>query len=192
MNKSILILLWLILAFGCSNNKEQSIQKEDIEAKKNEILTPSKDFEIIQSDGSLIIRDSKLLIDPFMFGNDPLKKLSNRVNVKIYKQTYLNRHFDNQTDTSFTMKFTTDSFEVFKVHNENWLIKANVYSKEFAILNYIQIGMKKKKFTSLFSEYKIDEVPDIVQIENIEVTNWINILFQSDTLFSIKFNGYVD
>lgn len=185
------IILFLGLTFSCSQTTER--KTESASGDTNSSHKTAKTEEIVNSappKDTLTIVDSEFTIDPFDFGENPLKRLTSIESSSTNYQTYKNRHVDNQIDTSFQVIINVDTFEVYKTASENWVTAADITSDRFPTRQGIRIGMTKSEVKEQLKSAK--NFPDLVRLQNLEVLEWIDLKFENDRLEKIEFKGYMD
>ncbi|MBD8491137.1 hypothetical protein IFO69_20450 [Echinicola sp. CAU 1574] len=184
------IILLLGLTISCSQTTEKITESASDNTNSSDKTTKT---EMVNSDSpkdTLIIVDSEFTIDPFDFGENPLKRLTSIESSSTNYQTYKNPHVDNQIDTSFQVTINVDTFEVYKTASENWVTAADINSDRFPTRQGIRIGMTKSEIKEQLKS--ADNFPDFIRLQNLEVLEWIDLKFVNNRLEKIEFKGYMD
>ncbi|HLU93525.1 MAG TPA: hypothetical protein VKZ54_05345 [Membranihabitans sp.] len=181
-------ILILGLVFGCSQSNESnhgSIQQGPLPHSES-----AKSTNKTKND-TLTIVNSEWTEEPFSLGPDPLSKLISFGNIQLDWEPIKNRHVENQIDTVYRISMKRDFFEVYKARSQNWITKAMVRSDHFQSDRGIKVGMTKTKMKKKLN-LTMDELPDYIRLKSQEVEQWVVYKFESDTLLSINFRGYLD
>lgn len=184
------IILLLGLTISCSQATEKKTESEGVDTSSSDKATMKEKVNSDPVKDTLTIVNSEFTIDPFDFGENPLKRLTSMESSSTNYQTYKNRHVDNQIDTSFQVIIKVDTFEVYKTASENWVTAADINSDRFSTRQGIRIGMTKSEVKEQLKS--ADNFPDFVRLQNLEVLEWIDLKFKNDRLEKIEFKGYMD
>ncbi|MEP3209731.1 MAG: hypothetical protein ABJN95_11100 [Maribacter sp.] len=140
--------------------------------------------------------ESTSAYDPY-FENDSLisvlksnlEKIALDSKFKVSKKPIKNRHVDDLMDTIITRTFNSTELTSYKAESEEWVNRAKIGDVDFELSDFIKIGAK---------EYVVEKSlakgihNDTLKIGNLEQTAIFSLIFESGTLKSIEYNGYMD
>jgi hypothetical protein len=107
--------------------------------------------------------------------------------------TVANRHAGNDVDTTYSVTFGQDSFNLYKWDNEeNALLSSQVRTDRFATRHGIKVGMTKTQVKNILDSYSIKTIPKYLILENTEIIEYVKLEFNKDILKRIEFRGYID
>lgn len=152
-----------------------------------------QDYYIEVKSDTLIIKQTKITTyDPFQFGSNPKSTLEKLKFEKTFR-TYENVHVENKIDTLFTFQRGGDLFEVFKSNaEENWLVGAIITTRNFSTSKKLQIGVSKADVVSRLSDYKINNIPTYLILEDLEIPERLIFTFSNQRITKIEYIGYYD
>lgn len=186
MKTILTTLLTLAIIYSCSNSKDSTDSSSE-----NKTNIGEKSIEIASID-TLVITNSALFQDAFSMGADPLSQLTSMNAAKIETETFLNRHVDNQIDTTFKIQVGEDYFEVYKNPSENFITAAHLKSNAIPLNNGLSVGSTKEEFKKLMNVNELSFIPDHIRVQTEEILEWMDVRFKADTIVELKFNGYLD
>lgn len=178
------------LVIGCSNAAGMNLVFGDADIHSFDKTTTSKRVHTVLAKDTLKIVDSAFTVDPFDFGENPLRRLTSIKSSSTKYQIYKNRHVLNRVDTFFQVRIDADTFEVYQTASKNWLTAADINSDRFSIEQGIRIGMTKSEVKEKLKT--AENLPNLVRIQSLEVLEWIDLEFKEDRLAKIKFKMCLD
>lgn len=155
-----------------------------------------QDFTIksdIKTEGdSVILAAMNITNNPFQFGNNTLGYLS-KLHPKIKWKPVANTHASDKIDTIFTLSFSRDEFQVYKVdRKKNFLMNADLSTPRFKTRHGIKVGMTKGEVVGVLQDYRLPTLPKYLVLMNAEVWEYFKIEFVNDKVANIIFCGYID
>ena len=132
-------------------------------------------------------------IDPFENRSDKISNLRTLDYSSIDTILVENRHNLDQVDTVFQFNFGTSKIQVYSLSAKEFTISSSLFKNIVPIKYGIQIGNHK---TDIINKLSISDTLDLTsqhfRIEVMEVVQWVDLVFQQDTLTEIIFVGYYD
>ena len=190
MKFSTFTVLLLGLIIGCSKAAGKNLVSGDADTHSSDKTTMTKRVHTDLAKDTLKIVDSEFTVDPFGLGENPLRRLTSIERSSTNYQIFKNRHVVNRIDTSFQVRISVDTFEVYQTASKNWVTAADINSDRFSTKKGIRIGMTKSEVKE---KLKSDEnLPNLVRIQNLEVLEWIDLIFKKDRLEKIEFKMCLD
>ena len=190
MKFSTFTVLLLGLIIGCSKAAEMNTVSGDADTHSSDKTTTSKRVHTVLAKDTLKIVDSAFTVDPFDLGENPLRRLTSIERSLTSYQICKNRHVVNRIDTSFQVRISVDTFEVYQTVSKNWVTAADINSDRFSIKQVIRIGMTKSEVKEKLKT--AENLPNSVRIQNLEVLEWIDLIFKKDRLEKIEFKMCLD
>lgn len=190
MKFSTFTVLLLGLIIGCSKAAEMNTVSGDADTHSSDKTTTTKRFHTDLAKDTLKIVDSEFTVDPFDLGENPLRRLTSIERSSTNYQICKNRHVVNRIDTSFQVRISVDTFEVYQTASKNWVTAADINSDRFSIKQGIRIGMTKSEVKEKLKT--AENLPNLVRIQNLEVLEWIDLIFKKDRLEKIEFKMCLD
>lgn len=183
-------ILLLGLTVSCSQTAEKKTESAGGDTNTSDKTANTELVKPGPTKDTLTITGPEFTIDPFDFGENPMKLLTSIEGSSMNYQTYINRHAEDQIDTSFQVVIDVDTFEIYKTASENWVVAAYMNSDRFPTKQGIRIGMTKSEVKEQLKS--TNSFPDLVRLEYSGVPEWIDLKFKNDKLDKIEFEGYRD
>ena len=184
----IICLFGLII--GCSKAAEMNTVSGDADTHSSDKTTATKRFHTDLAKDTLKIVDSEFTVDPFDLGENPLRRLTSIERSSTNYQICKNPHVVNRIDTSFQVRISVDTFEVYQTASKNWVTAADINSDRFSIKQGIRIGMTNSEVKEKLKT--AENLPNLVRIQNLEVLEWIDLVFKKDRLQKIELKMCLD
>ncbi|MCH4552773.1 hypothetical protein [Aestuariibaculum lutulentum] len=184
MRKFSTLILILLILVSCSQKetkKAESITQKPITKLKlelqipiEEIALPEQYFEIDSLRSRLESELNELILNP-------------KFNLKI--KPIINTHNKTITDTIKTLTFDKTKIQSYKSLKRELICKAEIGNSEFAFLDSIKIGAKKRTLKNII---KSELQSDFIKIGDLEGNSVFLFIFENDTLKTIDYQGYAD
>lgn len=189
----ILLLIWTV---GCKQGDK--VQTENNGVDTIAIVDSMKNFESQDYEGEYeeSITISSEALDQFAnspFINASISNLRTLNYSSIDTSLKQNRHVQNQVDTIFNFHFDQSNIKIYKLPEKELIINSTFKKNVLPLKRGIKIGDHKKEiFQKLSLSDTLTISDDILRIQVLEVTQYIDLKFKNDTLQKIEFKGYVD
>jgi hypothetical protein len=181
MNKQLLIIGILTLMISC----KQSESKINNESEEKEIMGIKKNTtELNTIVESYIENDS--LVNAM---KSELENIALNPIFTIHKKPIHNKHVDNLIDTIIKRTLKKTEITSYKSADKEWVYKARIENEEFKLNDFILLGTKEYVIEKSLA-YGIHS--DTLKIGNLEQTSIFYLIFESEILKKIEYQGYID
>jgi hypothetical protein len=194
MKKLYLASIILLHAFGC-NTKNQTIKstEKNAESRANTPVSSYQQESLEEGKDSVLILKDEFASNPFELGEDYISSLYKLAPLEVKIETHLNRHVDNQVDTSFYFLFEDSEIQIYKYPDEQLVLNAVLSEERIPLKNGIKMGMSKEDFVKYLPLVnKRHVIKDTIKIYDVTAIQNIEFIFQKNQLRRISFEGYFD
>ena len=202
------ILFLLILVSACGNENAPDkvtidaeerttdiFQEEEVELSGEKIKNDDEQEPVSTSvPAPFYLVDTSFIQDPYAFGEmsgDNL--LTSFPDASIVRKTVENPYTEGQVDTSITISIGRSVFGFYRLKEDEFFTGGVINDSEIKLKYDIAVGMSFKSLLSKFPALQNEaETSTIIQIGLLERTDYIEFVFEANTLTQIGCIAYFD